>query len=133
MSSGKVEMLESYIRAGMSPILMEEVSNDIFKNAVILEADCEESILTGHYEDTKYVAPAWYYELLEKSKNNYALLVVNELNKISLEEQLKFVELFKYKKVSTFKLPENTIIIATAENLEKNPITKEIYTLIVHI
>lgn len=133
MSINKAEVLENYIKAGISPILLEEVSVEMFNNAVILEADCDSELLNGYYEDINFVAPSWYNEVVEKSKNNYSLLVINELNKIPQDEQSKFLELFKYKKVSTFDLPENCVIVVTGSNLKENPIAEDIYSLMAHI
>lgn len=129
----KIVMLENYIKAGISPILLEEISIEIFNNAVILEAECDASLLNGHYEGINFVAPEWYNNILEKSNNTNSLLVINGLNKISEEEQLKFLELFKYKKVSTFELPKNCVIVVTCSNLEDAPIAEEIYSLLAHI
>ena len=131
--NSKVEMIESYINAGISPILIEDSSEKMFSNAVKLEADCDVSLLNGHYEDINFVAPNWYNELVEKSKNTRSLLLINELNKVSPEEQLKFLELFKYKKISTFDLPENCVIVVTKSKSEETPIAEDIYSLMVHI
>ena len=131
--NNKVEMVENYINAGISPILIEDGSDKMFSNAVRLEADCDASFLNGHYEDINFVAPKWYYELCEKSKNTRSLLLINELNKVSPEEQLKFLELFKYKKISTFDLPDNCVIVVTSSKLKENPIAQDIYSLMAHI
>ena len=133
MNNEKIIMLESYIKSGISPILLEEISTEIFNNAVILEAECDDSLLNGYYEGINFVAPEWYNNILEKSNNTNSLLVINGLNKISEEEQLKFLELFKYKKISTFDLPKNCVIVVTCSNLEESPIVEEIYSLLVHI
>ena len=133
MNGEKIIMLENYIKLKMSPILLEDITIELFKNAVILEADCDDSLLAGHYEDINFVPPEWYNELLSKNNSEHSLLLIPNINKISLEEQLKFVELFKYKKINTFKLPEQTIILATATNLKENPIAEPIYSLMIHI
>lgn len=133
MNNEKIIMLENYIKSGISPILLEGISTEIFNNAVIIKAECDVSLLNGHYEGINFVAPEWYNNILEKSKNTNSLLVINGLNNISEEEQLKFLELFKYKKVSTFDLPKNCVIVVTCSNLEEKPIAKDIYSLLVHI
>lgn len=129
----KLEMIENYIKSGVSPILLEEVPTELFHNAVVLDADCDDTLLTGHYEDVEYVAPKWYGEVVEKSENAYSLLLVPELNGIPEDEQLKFMELFKYKKISTFDLPENCVIVVTCSGLKENPLAEDIYRLMVHI
>ena len=133
MNKDKLKMLEEYIKLGMSPILLENISTDNIKNAVILSADCDNTLLNGHYEGREFMPPQWYTDLMEKNKQNRALLLIPNINDILQEEQTKFLELFKYKKISTFELPKNTIIIATASNLKEKPIIEEIYSLMIHI
>jgi len=130
MNKDKLLMLDSYVKAGVSPILLEDIPAEIFEDAIILEGDCDKSLLNGHYEKEEFYPPKWYSELLKKEK---PLLVIKDINKISIEEQGKFIELFKYKKVSTFELSKNCIIILTVSNLKENRINEEVYSLVVHI
>ena len=102
----------------------------VFQDAVILESNCDVSDLNGHYEETEFCPPEWYKKLT--SKDN-AVLVINNINKIPTDEQIKFVEIFKYNKVSTFELPKNCIIIAIASNLKENQINEQVYSLMAHI
>lgn len=133
MNKQKLQMLEQYIKLEMSPILLEDISTSNIKNAVVLPANCDISFLNGHYEGIEFLPPQWYAELLAKSKQTHSLLLIPNINQIPQEEQTKFLELFKYKKISTFDLPKNTIIIATASNLKEKPIIEEIYSLMIHI
>ena len=129
----KIDMLEAYIKAGISPILFEDLDLKVAKNKVILESNCDTSLLNGHYEGTEFVPPEWFNKVMQNSKNAFCLLIIKEINKISKKEQLKFLELFKYKKIGTFNLPENCVIIATCSNLKENEISEEIYSLLAHI
>jgi len=129
----KIDMFEKYVKSGISPILFEKIDLRAFNNAVVIEANCDNSLLNGHYENIDFVPPEWYEKIVEKSKNTFSLLIINELDKINKEEQLKFLELFKYKKISTFDLPKNCVIVATCSNLEEDQINEEIYSLLAHI
>lgn len=133
MNNEKVKMLEGILKSGISPILLEDFPVSIFENAVVLEADCDMSELNGHYEDAEFCPPQWYKKLTDENSEYEPVLVVNNINKIPSEEQTKFVEIFKYKKVSTFDLPKNCVIIVTASNLEENQINEEVYSLMAHI
>ena len=84
--------------------------------------------INGHYENIDFVAPDWYYELKNKQ-----VLVINNIDSISKEDQLKFVELLKYRKISIFELPENIVIIITANKINKDTINEKIYSLVAHI
>ena len=130
MEKAKKDLLEAYVKSGISPILVEGASVSDFKNCVVIDSKCDISLLNGHYEDTEFVGPIWYNELI-KQKN--PILIINEINSVSKEEQCKFVEILKYKKISTFELPKNCVVIATCNNLKVNPISEEVYSLMVHI
>lgn len=102
----------------------------VFDNATILNANCDISDLNGHYENINFVAPSWYNKL---KQNQTKMLVINNINEIDVNEQTKFIEILKYKKISTFDLPKDCIIIVTAKNLKERPINEEVYSLLAHI
>ena len=134
MNKEQVDLLGEYIKAGTSVILIEEIpENAIKKGAVVLEADCSKAELMGHYENLEFIAPEWYKKLMDSSKEHTPVLIIKDINKISEEEQRKFIELFKYRKVYVHKLPENCMIFATYSNLEERPIQEELYSFMVHI
>ena len=131
MNSEKKLMLEKYIKSGISPILLENIPTSIFEEAVVLEANCDLSLLNGHYEGLDFVAPSWYNKLINQKEN--PILIISEINKISQKEQTKFIEILKYKKISTFDLPKKCLIIVTCSNLKEQPIDEEVYSLTAHI
>ena len=134
MNKEQVDLLGEYIKAGTSAILIEEIpENAIKKGAVVLEADSSKAELMGHYENLEFIAPEWYKKLMDSSKEHTPVLIIKDINKIPEEEQRKFIELFKYRKVYVHKLPENCMIFATYSNLEERPIQEELYSFMVHI
>lgn len=127
MDHSKLEMLTTYMKANVAPILVENISKDVFADqAVIIESTIDKSLLNGHYEGTKYLPPEWFSKLKEKN-----LLVINQLSSIPKSDQKKFIELLKYKKISTFDLPENCVIVITCE--DSRMINEEVYSLVAHI
>ena len=130
MNSDRIKILEGILKSGISPILLEDFPVSVFQDAVILESNCDVSELNGHYDETEFCPPEWYKKLI--SKDN-PVLVINNINKIPTDEQIKFVEIFKYNKISTFELPKNCIVIATVSNLKENPINEQVYSLMAHI
>ena len=135
MNKEQVDLLGEYIKVGtQSVILMEKMPENVIKRgAVVLESDCSKAELMGHYENLEFIAPDWYNKLVESSKLHIPVLIIKDINKISEEEQRKFIELFKYRKVYVHKLPENCMIFATYSDLEKRPIQKELYSFMIHI
>lgn len=130
MNKERLEMLNEYIKSGITPILIENMPASVFDNATILDANCDISDLNGHYENINFVAPSWYNKL---KQNKTKMLVINNINEIDVNEQTKFIEILKYKKISTFDLPKDCIIIVTAKNLKERPINEEVYSLLAHI
>lgn len=130
MKSERMEMLEGLLKSGVSPILLEDFPASIFTDAVVLDSNCSKEELNGHYEEITYCPPEWYKKLNNLDEK---ILVISNINKIPAHEQKKFVEILKYKKVSTFDLPKNTVILVTANNLEENKINEEVHSLMAHI
>ena len=125
----KVDMLKTYIENNVSPILIEDVNIDTIGNIVRINADCEKTMLMGHYEETKYLPPVWFDEVVENSKKyKRTVLLIENINSISVEEQEKFYEILKYRKINTFRLPQNCLIVATYSEKNENLISEKIYT-----
>lgn len=133
MNQERLNMLSEYLKSGMPPVLLENVPAEVFSSAVVIESNCDVSLLNGHYENTEFKAPKWYEELIKESKNSHPILLINEINKIPLSDQTKFIEILKYRKISTFDLPKNCTIIVTCSNLNNKPINEEVYSLVAHI
>lgn len=134
MNKEQVDLLGEYIKAEKSIILIEEIPESaIQKGAVVLNANCSNSELMGHYENLEYKIPEWYNKLVASSKEHTPILIIKDINKIPEEEQRKFIELFKYRKIYIHKIPENCRIFVTYSNLETNLIEEELYSFMVHI
>lgn len=133
MNKERLNILENYIKFGESPLLIQNISANFFNNAVVIGSNIDRLELNGHYESTEFCPPAWYKELIEKSKIKHAILVIENINEISLDEQTKFIEILKYRKVSTFDLPLNCLIIVTCSDLTFNRINEEVYSLLAQI
>ncbi|MDO4341733.1 MAG: hypothetical protein Q4C44_03205 [bacterium] len=130
MTINKKEMLLSYIRVNVAPILVDFLFGKDLPYATILPANLDIKELNGHYENTEYLPPRWLNELQQNSNN---LLVIDQIDTISKQEQLKFYELLKYRKISTFVLPSECRIIITATEINKDKINEKIYSLVAQI
>lgn len=133
MNRERFNLLENYIKSGISPLLVQNIPSNSFKNSVVIKGNIDRSELNGHYENIDFCPPAWYKELLDKSKINTTVLVIENINEIKLEEQNKFIEILKYKKISTFELPKNCLVIVTCSDLSTNKINEEVYSLLAQI
>lgn len=133
MNKERLNLLENYIKSGVSPLLVQTIPSNSFNNSVIIKSNIDRSELNGHYENTDFCPPLWYKELLDKSKTNTSVLVIENINEIPLEEQTKFIEILKYKKISTFEFPKNCLVIVTCSDLTANKINEEVYSLLAQI
>lgn len=133
MNQERLEMLDEYLKPGMPPVLLENIPARVFKNAIVIESNCDVSLLNGYYEEAEFKAPKWYEELIKLSESNHPILLINEINSIPPSEQNKFIEILKYRKVSTFDLPKNCTIVVTSFDLKNKPISEEIYSLVAQV
>jgi len=131
MNNTKKELLLSYIRNNVAPVLIDFIDGNSIPDSIVLHAKIEVSELNGHYEGMEYKAQKWMSQIYKTTKPT--ILVIDKIDSISKEEQTKFIEILKYKQISTFELPKNTIIVVTAEYINKNTINEEIYSLVAHI
>ena len=127
----KRELLLSYIKANVAPILVDFISGKDLNGAVVVPASVDVKELNGHYDGADFMPPKWLNEIL--STNASKILVIDKIDLISKKEQLKFCELLEHRKISTFELPENCIIIVTANEINKDKISEEIFSLVVRI
>ena len=131
MNKEKIELLGEYIKIGNSIVLIEEIPESVIEKGVVIDASCSNKELMGSFEELEYKIPEWLEKLNKTAKEHTPVLVIKDINKISEEEQRKFIELFKYKKVYTNKLPGNTMIFVTYE--KDKPIDEELYSFMIQI
>lgn len=133
MNKERLILLQNCIKSEMSSFLVQDMPSDFFNNRVTIKSNIDRSELNGHYENTDFIPPLWYKELVQKSKIKPVVLMIENINEIPLDEQTKFIEILKYKKVSTFELPKNCLVIVTCSDLNTSKINEEVYSLLVRI
>ncbi len=130
----RLEMLNDYIKMNIAPILVENIPSNIFgSNSVILPAELDISMLNGHYEGIEFMPPSWYVQVVRNSSSSNNILVIDEISRVSKEDQMKFYELLKYRKIGTFDLPKNCVIIITCRDKNIPLINEKLVSLFVHI
>lgn len=130
MNDAKRELLMNYIKSNVAPILVDFIEGSSIPNSVVLPANCEITELNGHYDNVEFVSPEWLNKL---EGSTPSILVIDKIDSIPKNEQTKFLEILKYRQVSTFELPKNTVIVVTAKEINENTINEEIYSLVAHI
>ena len=133
MESDKVkqetkDMITSYLKTNLAPLLLENISPEAFEQAVLVGANCGIEGLNGHYEGIKFVPPNWYKKLIDAPSK---LLVICNIDDIPKEEQDRWIEVLKYRKVSTFELPQDTRIILLVKKIDN--FSSNIMSLVVMI
>lgn len=127
----KKEMLFSYIKANVMPILVDFIFGKDINGAIVIPANIDTKLLNGHYEGRDFMPPKWLSEIL--NMNTGKILVIDKIDSISKEEQLKFKELLEYRKISTFELSKDCVIILTANEINSDKINEEIFSLVATI
>ena len=59
----KKEMLLSYIKANVTPVLVDFISGSDLSGAVVLPANIDVKELNGYYEEAEFVAPKWFKDI----------------------------------------------------------------------
>ena len=72
------EMLLSYVRANVVPVLEDFIFGKDLEEATILPSNINREELNGHYEETEFMPPKWLEEILESTKEK--LIVIDENN-----------------------------------------------------
>lgn len=126
----KKELLINYIKANVAPILTNLLTKNDLPNLIIIPSDISINNLTGYFDGVIFKIPSWYENIIS---NKNKILVIDNIDAISKSEQQKFIEILKYKKVGTLNLPDDTVIILTATNINKDTINEVIYSLCAHI
>lgn len=127
----KKEILLSYIRSNVAPILIDFISASDIKSATVLPANVDVKELNGHYDGINFMPPKWLNEIINTNANR--ILVIDKIDTIEKQEQLKFCELLEHRKISTFELPKNCVIIVTANEINKDKINEEIFSLVARV
>ncbi len=119
MNKEKLIEIKDVISSLRTPLIVENIYCDIFKNAITIDASSD----IKNFTDT----PMWLNEIEGK---NY--LIIKNIDYISKEDQLKLVDILKYHKVGTNKI-YNTVVVLTVDKMDLNYINDEIISLTVQI
>ena len=124
MGNKSLELISSYIEKDLTPILIkDELYSGISNLGVTLNSNCTLDELNGSYDEKgNFIPPKWF-----DIANNKRLLIIRNIDAIPVKEQLKFMEILKYKKVNEFMF-KKLIILLTHGN---NPINEEILRIAV--
>ena len=130
----KLELLELYIKNYVAPILVESAEGIELKRGIEIDGRCDLSELQGKFnENGEYTMPNWLKILIDNSDKERTLLIIKNITDSDEDEQMKFYEIIKYRKMNTIQIPDNCVILATCSNLSEKPINPNIYSLMSHI
>ena len=91
----KRELLMSYIKVNIAPILVDFITGKDLEGAIILPSNISNEELNGHYINDIYKPPKWLDKMIFSNKQS--ILVIDNIDSINKEEQEKFIEILKYK------------------------------------
>lgn len=100
------------------PLILQGVNILNLKSMVCLDAKSQDiSILID--ENGKTIYPAFVKEIIQKQKNKRVILCLNNLDLISKDKQVCFLNIIKNKQIIGYKFPDNVQIIIPVKNVEK--------------
>ncbi len=103
-----------------TPLLIDGVNFSESDSAVILPSTIDSKDLGIIANEDGYIYPKWLSSLQEKaSLKKRVYLVIDSINNISPDEQLKFYEILKYRAISSVKIPDNVQILLTTNGKEE--------------
>jgi len=130
----KINELNQLIKLNLMPIVIEKSSyfNDYLKikQPKFTTIDARLSAKALGLDGSKF-NPQWYTCVMNYESAKTNLLIISNFNSL-LDDQMKFYELFKYRKASNFVLPLNCTIIITLNELDNNNILENINSLVCH-
>ena len=100
----------------VSPLIICGTLNRMLESGVIIDASIS-SIELGIVQTAN--GPKKSSWLIDLEQNKSKTLVINNIDKIDEYEQQKFVEILKYKTISSISLPQKTKIVVLCNNLNK--------------
>ena len=123
----KLKRLEYFLVDNDSPILVDFAKVKHFNNPVVIESNITEKELYGDNNE-----PSWFQKINE-ANGERVYLIINNITKISKEEQKKFISLFKDRECNNKKIPQNVSIILLIEEQEKELLDKELLSYLIVI
>ena len=120
----KKDLFISYVKSNVAPILVGFIRAYDIPNSVIVDSNISLSDLVGDNG-----IPSWYLDLT--CDNSSKFLVINNIDLISKDEQLKFIELLKDREVCEYKIPDNVVIVLCVSG--RDNIDERIYSLVADV
>ena len=74
----KKEMLLSYVKANIAPILVDFIFGQDLEDSIVLPANIDIKELNGYYDDINFMPPKWLNQIL--NTNTSKLLVIDKID-----------------------------------------------------
>ena len=121
------ELLNELINLSDDAVLINDVKFVFKGDEVVLDS----SIGVEELCEKNNMPPTWYTKLNKVSGR--PVLIINNINSITEDEQAKFIDIIKYKKTGIYDLPKNTLVLITSSSSAEYKINSNILSLVMHI
>ncbi len=125
----RLKRLEFYLKDCDSPILVDFLKPEQFKDAIVIDANISKYDLYG---DMSF-DPEWYAKLKSSNKEGINYLLITDIAKVDKLEQKKFIHLLKDRKCNNIVLPKNTVIVVIVNKDEEELIDKEVLSYLIQV
>jgi hypothetical protein len=125
----RLKRLEFYLKDCDSPILVDFLKPEQFNEPIVIDGSISNEELYG---DMSF-EPEWYTKLKNSNKEGINYLIIDNLAKVDMLEQKKFVHLLKDRKCNNIVLPKNAVIVVIINKDEKELIDKEVLSYLIQV
>jgi len=129
----KTEIIKEYIKDNITPIWLEGFNLTMFKDMTVVPPEAPRSDFAVLVGANGPIYPKWYKLVMSKQHKPINLLVFESIDLLSDEEQERFLELVKYRRISNVKLPENCCIILTTAKQNQGRINEKLRRFLTYI
>lgn len=116
----KAKINKILINNASAPIIFVGATTTDFDNAVVIDSSIPSAELGVLPTENGYKYPQFVLQLMAlQMKDEMPVVVIENIDKISNDEQEKFYGLLKFRGLNGYKLPENVRIAITCDDESK--------------
>ena len=121
-----IEKIRGHIKDNVTPLWLEGFAPEDFSSATKVLATAPKTEFAVFMGSNGAVYPNWYKAVMAKKQDKINLLVFDRVDKLTEEEQERFLEIVKYRTVSNVKLPKNCVVILTTSKSNNGKINEKL-------
>lgn len=132
MKNEKLEIIHDLVLSNVSPIVVKDTTELL---AFTQMHKCATTVINAKHSDVELELlgnkePSWLTDANEDKGEKFNLLIIDNFFEIKHDEQMRFFELLKHRKVYTWKLNDTIVIILKGKKSEKSKVNQTLLSLL---